>query len=164
MTDEERNQLIEAVQAALIPLLDQRFDGLDQRMDGLDQRIDGLDQRITSLSKDVIQPFISIAGRRHQELSDRVDRVEQIASAALASVQRLERGPIRRLLDDVTDIQSRLTTIEQHLAERGVLAPKEVIGPGERWVTWSQYRELEIRVRVLEEQIASYTTHPGEGQ
>ena len=239
MTPEERDQLIEAVQAALIPFkeeirtellepmearlqariggletriegletriegletriegLETRMEGLETRMDGLEIRMDGLetqmggletrmegletqmgglktrmggleqqmgdlDKRVSSVNDDILGPFIGIAGRQHQELVERVERLEQAFSGLRSDVQRIERGPVRQLLDAAADTRGRLTTIEQRLAERGVLTTQDVIGTGERWVTWSEYRELETRIRVLEETATSYDILPG---
>jgi len=199
MTPEERDQLIEAVQAALMPFMERletrmerletrmgdletRMGGLETRMDGLETRMGGLetrmgdletqmgglkqqigdlDKRVSSMNDDILGPFIGIAGRQHQELVERVERLEQAFSGLRSDVQRIERGPVRQLLDAAADTRGRLTTIEQRLAERGVLTTQDVIGTGERWVTWSEYRELETRIRVLEETATSYDILPG---
>jgi chromosome segregation ATPase len=178
---ETRLDNLEAGQAGLRTRLDgveTRLGGLETRLDnleggqasmktqldGVETRLEDIDRQIISIHDDSLGPFIHIAGRQHQELVERVERLEQAFSRLHADVQRIEGGPVRKILDTATDTQNRLTSIEQHLAERGVLAPEHVIGAGERWVTWSEYRELETRVRVLEETAASYDILPGEDE
>ena len=162
MTPEERDQLIEAVQAALVPFKEEiKTELLDPMEARLQAQVSDLDKRVISMNDDILQPFIHIAGRQHQELVERVERLEQAFSGLRSDVQRIERGPVRQLLDAAADTRGRLTTIEQRLAERGVLTTQDVIGTGERWVTWSEYRELETRIRVLEETATSYDILPG---
>ncbi|MGD9100153.1 MAG: hypothetical protein PVF45_06700 [Anaerolineae bacterium] len=141
-----------------------RLDSLEAGQAGMRTQLEDIDRQIISIHDDSLGPFIHIAGRQHQELVERVERLEQAFSRLRVDVQRIEGGPVRKILDTATDTQNRLTTIEQHLAEQGALAPEHVIGAGERWVTWSEYRELEARVRMLEETAASYDILSGEDE
>jgi predicted nuclease with TOPRIM domain len=157
---ETRLDSLEAGQASM----ETRLDSLEAGQTGMRTQLEDIDRQIISIHDDSLGPFIHIAGRQHQELVERVERLEQAFSRLRVDVQRIEGGPVRKILDTATDTQNRLTTIEQHLAERGVLAPEHVIGAGERWVTWSEYRELEARVRMLEETAASYDILSGEDE